>query len=462
MEDLRKKLFSDSKSAFDRMTAAEKKECAALNEDYKTFLTNGKTERECVSEAIEILEKNGFVPFVRGMKLKAGDKIYRSNRGKALLAAVIGEKNVGNGVNLVAAHIDSPRIDLKPMPIYEDSEIAYMKCCYYGGIKKYQWTVIPLELHGVIVKKNGEKVEIAIGRDPGDPLFTITDLLPHLGKDQLAKSMTDGISAESLNPIVGGMPYEEEEKGSDRVKLTVMKMLNEKYGIIEDDFISAELCFVPNFDARDVGFDRSFIGAYGHDDRVCAYPALRALVDIKTPTKTAMCILADKEEIGSTGVSGMKSACFDTFMHDMCNAFGVAYDECYERSACLSADVNVAFDPNYPEVTEKRNTALVNHGISLTKYTGGRGKGGSSDASAELMWRMRNIMDNAGVVWQIGTLGKVEQGGGGTVACYMADRNIDTVDAGVPVLSMHAPYEVVAKNDVYSSYRANLAFYTEK
>ncbi|MBR2181416.1 MAG: aminopeptidase, partial [Oscillospiraceae bacterium] len=334
------------------------------------------------------------------------------------------------------------------------------KTHYYGGIKKYQWPAIPLELYGVVSLKSGETIDVSVGKDSKDPLFVITDLLPHLGKDQMAKKAGEIFTGESLNVLCGSRPTDgATDKDNDAVKLNVLRILNEKYGITEEDFLSAELCVVPAFSARDIGFDRSLIGAYGHDDRVCAYPSLRAMLDAKNISKTAVCVLADKEEIGSEGVSGMKSYFFDTFMEDICENQGVALRECYERSTCLSTDVTVAFDPTYPEVSEKKNSAFLNGGVALCKYTGARGKSGASDASSELIAKLRALFDENGVLWQMAALGKVDQGGGGTVAMYTAERNIDTIDAGVPVLSMHSPFETVAKSDVYMTYKAICAFF---
>ena len=361
------------------------------------------------------------------------------------------------GVTITAAHIDAPRIDLKQNPLYEAEELALMKTHYYGGIKKYQWTAIPLELRGVVALKSGEVISVSIGADENDPVFTITDLLPHLSKDQMKKTMLEGIAGEALNILVGSMPLQGEEK--DAAKCQVLQLLNERYGICEEDFFSAELCVVPAFPARELGLDRSMIGAYGQDDRVCAYAALRGLLDSEPPRRTAICVLADKEEVGSDGVSGMKSDCFEWFVEGLCTSLGGDLRTCFANSLCLSADVVVAFDPTYPEVLDKQNAARLNYGIAVCKYAGSRGKSGTSDASAELVARIRRIFDEAGVQWQTGELGKVDQGGGGTVAVYMAKRNIDTIDAGVPVLSMHSPFEAVAKFDVYMTYRACRAIY---
>ena len=446
------------KNGYDRLTAEDEAALQRYCEDYKRFLDAGKTERECVSEAIRQAEAKGFRPFVRGMELKSGDKIYRSNRGKSLMLAVVGSRPLSEGVNIGAAHIDSPRLDLKPNPLYEDSELAYFKTHYYGGLRKYQWVSIPLELHGVVARKDGSVVEVAIGGRPGDPLFTINDLLPHLGVEQSKKPLSEAIPAETLNILVGSRPFRDDE-GAERVKLAVLDLLHQKYGITEEDFISAELEVVPAFRAVDIGFDRSLIGAYGHDDRVCAYAEFAALLELEIPSRTAVCILADKEEIGSEGVSGMQSAAFDTFMSDLCDSQKVPLKTCYEKSFCLSADVTAAYDPNYADVYEKRNSARINYGMGLCKYTGARGKSGASDASAEVVAYVRRILDEAGVFWQMAELGKVDAGGGGTVACFMANRDIDTLDAGVPVLSMHAPFETVSKLDCYMTYKGMKAVY---
>ena len=447
------------KNGYDRLSTADEACMKRYSEDYKKFLDGSMTEREAVDSAVAQAEARGFKPFVRGMTLRAGDKVYRVNRGKAVMLAVVGEESLNQGVNIAAAHIDSPRLDLKPNPLYEDGELAFFKTHYYGGIRKYQWVTIPLELHGVVALKDGSVVKVALGSAAGDPLFTIDDLLPHLGAEQNKKPLGEAIPGESLNVLIGSRPFAGDE-GSDRVKLAVMDLLNQKYGIVEEDFLSAELEVVPAFRASDIGFDRSLIGAYGHDDRVCAYAALAALLDLeKTPAKTAVCMLADKEEIGSEGVTGMQSAAFDTFMSDLCDTQKVPLKVCYESSFCFSTDVTAAFDPNFPEVYEKRNSAKVNYGLGLAKYTGARGKSGSSDAAAELVARVRRVLDGAEVVWQMAELGKVDAGGGGTVACYMANRDIDTIDAGVPVLSMHAPFETVSKLDCYMTYKGIKAVY---
>ena len=457
-EQLRRALTYQKKNGYDRLQTGELEAIEAYCSGYKQFLDGGKTEREFVDRTIALAETAGFRPYVRGMELKPGDKVYRSNRGKAVMLAVIGRKDLDQGVNIGAAHIDSPRLDLKQNPVYEAEELAFFKTHYYGGIRKYQWVTIPLELHGVVALKGGNVVRISVGNGEGDPLFTIDDLLPHLGAEQSKKPLGEAIPGESLNILIGSRPLADDE-GSDRVKVAVLELLNRKYGIVEEDFISAELCAVPAFRASDIGFDRSMIGAYGHDDRVCAYAALSALLQLDTPERTAVCMLADKEEIGSEGVTGMKSASFDTFMADLCAAQGVLPRACYEKSFCLSADVTAAYAPNFADVYEKRNSAFVNYGMGLCKYTGARGKSGASDASAELVAYVRKVLDGAGVAWQMAELGKVDAGGGGTVAAYMAERNIDTLDAGVPVLSMHSPFETVGKLDCYMTYKGMKAVF---
>ena len=455
----REALLYTPKNGYDRLSAQDEIAMHTYCENYKRFLDAGKTERECVETAVELARERGFAPLVRGAALKPGDKVYRVNRDKSVAFAVIGSAPLTQGANIAAAHIDSPRLDLKPNPLYEDGELAFLKTHYYGGLRKYQWVAIPLELHGVVALKDGSNVPVRIGPGAGDPVFTVDDLLPHLAADQSKKPLGEAIPAESLNILVGSRPFKDDE-GGDRVKLAVMELLHEKYGILEEDFISAELEVVPAFRASDLGLDRSMIGAYGHDDRVCAYACLAALLELDAvPTKTAVCMLADKEEIGSEGVTGMLSAAFDTFMGDLCDSQQTPLKRCFEKSLCLSADVTSAFDPNFPEVYEKRNAARVNYGVGLCKYTGARGKSGASDASAELVARVRKILDDAGVVWQMAELGKADQGGGGTVAAYLAQRNIDVLDAGVPVLSMHAPFETVGKLDCFMTYKAAKAVY---
>ena len=459
-KELKERLLSSRKNGFDRIDAAELAAVNAYCKDYMAFLDAGKTERLCAAEAVHLAEQAGYRPLKRGEALKPGDKVYVCNRGKSVLLAHIGTKPISKGAQITAAHIDSPRLDLKPNPLYEDTELAYFKTHYYGGIKKYQWVTIPLELHGTVALKDGSTVDIAIGREPDEPQFVITDLLPHLGKDQMRKTMEEGITGEALNIVIGSMPYAGE--GRDRVKLAVLSLLYDEYGITEEDFLSAELAAVPAFPARDIGFDRSMIGAYGQDDRVCAYAELRAILDLDgAPERTAVCILADKEEIGSDGVSGMQSQAFEAFMADLCEQQDVALRHCFARSFCLSADVCAAFDPSFPEVSAKRTEAKLNYGMGICKFTGARGKSGTSDASAELVAYLRRLFADNGVVWQLSEMGKVDQGGGGTIAKFMADRNIDTIDAGVPVLSMHAPFELVAKFDCWMTYRGVLAAYCD-
>ena len=455
----REALFSQKKNGWDVADARTEEAIFAYGEGYKAFLDAARTERLAVRTAVSLAEERGFRPFTRGMELHPGDKVYRVNRNKAVTLAVVGSAPLEQGTAIAAAHIDCPRLDLKPAPLFEDSELAFFKTHYYGGLRKYQWVTIPLELHGVAALKNGEVVDIEVGGEPGDPKFTISDLLPHLSADQNKKALGEAVPAEKLNLLVGSRPFAGDE-GSDRVKLAVLDILNEKYGITEDDFYSAELEAVPAFPASDIGFDRTMVGAYGQDDRVCAYAALRALLDLEgTPRRTAVCVLIDKEEIGSEGVTGMQSAAFDTFMSDLCDSQRVPLKACYERSICLSADVTAAFDPNYPEIFEKRNSSRLNYGVGLSKYTGTRGKSGTSDASAEVIGYIRRILDDKGIAWQMAELGRVDQGGGGTVAKFMAERDIDTLDAGVPVLSMHAPFETVSKLDCYMTYSAVKAVY---
>lgn len=456
-------LFYEKKPGFDRLGEKDESGLGPYCETYKAFLNAGKTERECVKWLTDKASALGFRPFARGMSLRPGDKIYQVNRAKGIILSVIGKQPLTEGLKITAAHLDAPRIDIRTIPLYEDDGIALFKTHYYGGIKKYQWAAMPLELHGVVcaVGEDGpETIEVNIGGKPEDPVLTVTDLLPHLAADQMKKSMGQGIPGENLNILAGSQPSENDKDCKDKVKLHILELLHEQYGVSEADFLSAELCVVPAYPARDVGIDRSMVGGYGQDDRACAFTAATALFDLKeTPEKTAVCVLVDKEEIGSEGVTGMQSQFFDTFVRDICRTQDVYADECLEASVCLSADVTNAFDPTWPEVSDRRNDAKMNCGMALIKYTGARGKSGASDASAELMAQMRYLFDKNGVIWQTGQLGKVDQGGGGTVAMFMAKRNIDTVDAGVPVLSMHSPFEVVSKLDVYETYKGFCVFY---
>lgn len=456
-DELRESLLYAPKNGYSEYSP-EKRE--AMNEyckRYAAFMNACKTEREATAWVTKAAEAHGFKPAVPGMEIKPGDRIYMNNRGKSFLIAVIGTEPLSEGANICAAHVDSPRLDLKPQPLYEDSEIAYFKTHYYGGIKKYQWTCVPLAIHGVVCKKDGSEVTVTIGEDENDPILVVSDLLIHLAADQMKKTLAEGVTGEQLNVILGTEPLEGE--GSDLVKLNIMRLLNEKYGMVEGDFRTAELTVVPAGKCREVGLDRSLLGAYGHDDRVCAYAELEPILDLPTPKHTAVCILADKEEIGSVGISGMQSHAFEYFMEILCDGQGVKLSRCFANSFCLSADVSNAFDPNFAETCDRRNNSALNYGVSICKYTGARGKSGASDASAEAMQHVRSTLDAAGVKWQIATLGKVDQGGGGTVAAYMANRNIVTVDAGVPVLCMHAPMELVSKLDCYETMLACRAIY---
>ena len=456
-DELRESLLMAPKNGYARISPEQREEMNAYCRRYMAFMDECKTEREATAWAVREAEKRGYKPFAPGMDVKPGDKIYYNNRDKAIALAVIGTESLAKGVNICAAHVDSPRMDVKPNPLYEDSQIAYFKTHYYGGIKKYQWPTVPLAIHGVVYRKDGTVVTVTIGEDDNDPVLMVTDLLIHLAADQMQKPLAKGIEGEQLNVILGTEPIEGE--GADLVKLNVMKWLNEKYGLIEEDFLSAELTVVPAGRCREVGLDRSLLAAYGHDDRVCAYAELDSLFAIENPTKTAVCILADREEVGSMGISGMQSHYFEHFIGGLCDAQEVKLEDCFASSFCLSADVTNAFDPNFAETCDRRNNAQLNYGVAVCKYTGSRGKSGASDASAEAMGHVRSTLDNAGVIWQTATLGKVDQGGGGTVAAYMANRNIVTVDAGVPVLSMHAPIELVSKLDCYETMLACKAIY---
>ncbi len=460
MSELREKLFYEQKNGYDLIDTEERVKLEEYSVGYMDFLNRSRMEREAVANAIALAEEHGFTEYVPGMALMPGMKVYKNNRAKALMLAVIGKKTLDNGCVIAGAHVDAPRLDLKQVTMYESDELCYFKTHYYGGIKKYQWVTIPLELHGAVALKNGEVINVVIGREPGEPKFVITDLLPHLAADQMKKTLSEGFTGEGLNILLGSAPYADD--GKDRVKLAVMSLLNDMYGITEEDFLSAELAAVPAFDVCEIGLDRSLIGGYGHDDRVCAYAELKAIFDVEAPERTCVCILADKEETGSDGVTGMQSAAFDCFMEDLCAAQSVDLRRCYEKSFCISADVTNAFDPLYPEVSEKRSDSKVNYGVGICKFTGARGKSGTSDASAEVVAYLRKLFAENNVIWQLAELGKVDQGGGGTIAKFMANRNIDTIDAGVPVLSMHAPFEVVAKLDCYMTYKACLAAYSDK
>ena len=429
-------------------------------EGYKKFLDAGKTEREVAAESEQMLKDAGYQQFDPKKTYKPGDKIYFIQCNKAVVASTIGTKSFEDGFHLVIAHTDSPRLDLRPTPLYESDHLSYFKTHYYGGIRKYQWGTIPLSIHGVFTREDGSTVTVRVGEDENDPVFCITDLLPHLGAEQNARPLKDGIKAEELNILIGSDAVDDENV-KEAVKLNTMILLNEKYGITEKEFMRAEIEITPAYKSRDVGFDRSMVGGYGHDDRVDAYPALMAEIETKNPAYTTVCVLTDKEEIGSDGVSGMQSQAFEAFMADLCEQQDVALRHCFARSFCLSADVCAAFDPSFPEVSAKRTEAKLNYGMGICKFTGARGKSGTSDASAELVAYLRRLFADNGVVWQLSEMGKVDQGGGGTIAKFMADRNIDTIDAGVPVLSMHAPFELVAKFDCWMTYRGVLAAYCD-
>ncbi len=454
---LKEQLFYKTKNTYNELDDAVIEAAYDYAEGYKKYLDAGKTERECVKTSIEMLEAEGFVPYTFGMPVVAGGKYYYNNRNRSLSAFVIGTESIENGVYFTASHIDSPRIDLKAHPLYEADGLGFLKTHYYGGIKKYQWTALPLALHGTIMKADGTTVDIVIGEDETDPVFYIDDLLPHLAANQMKKPAAEVIAGEQLNILSGSRPYE--KNLPEGIKLNIMAHLYEKYGITESDFISAEISAVPAFKARDIGFDRSLIGSYGHDDRVCAYPSLTALIAVKDPVHTTMAVLADKEEVGSEGNAGMQSIVYFDVIADLAKTLGVSDIVVRANSKCLSSDVNAAFDPNFPEVNERKNSCFVNNGVVITKYTGAKGKSGTNDASAEFAGYVRNLLDAAGVIWQTSELGKVDQGGGGTVAKFIAKQNVDVIDLGVPVISMHAPYEVVSKTDVYMTHKAIEAFF---
>ena len=460
LEELKEKILFTPKTAYEVMTDEQCAESEAFARDYMKYMDAAKTEREAVDVTVKMAEARGFRPYKLGDSVERGGKYYYNNRDKNIFLFVIGSEDIENGIRISAAHIDSPRIDLKQCPLYEDDKIAYFKTHYYGGIKKYQWTAIPLALHGVVTKKNGETVTVTVGEEPDDPVLYISDLLPHLARTQMGQTMSEGIKGEALNLILGTKPYGGEYK-PDAVKLNAMNFLYEKYGVTEEDLLSAELTAVPAEKARFVGFDRSLIGAYGHDDRVCAYPATVAALECENPVHTVMTVLADKEETGSNGVSGMRSSIFVDLINSISNALGGNESVVRANSMCLSADVNAAYDPNFADVYEKRNSSFLNRGVIMTKYTGAGGKSGTSDASAEFIGKIRALLDGENILWQTGELGKIDQGGGGTVAMFVANLNIETVDLGVPVLSMHAPYEVISTADLYMTARAFKAFFNK-
>jgi len=465
-EKLSDKLFFKHKNCWEDIDKKTEKEVEDFASAYKIFLDKGKTERECVDVICELLNKNGFVNIdtLKQNTFKPGMKIYQNIRGKSLLAAVIGKKPASEGCNILGAHLDSPRLDLKQNPLYEDSDLALFDTHYYGGIKKYQWTTIPLSMHGVFINENGKKTTIKIGEDPGDPVFTVTDLLPHLAKEQMEKKASVAVEGEDLDILAGSRPYPDKNE-KEKVKLALLDLLNKKYGITERDFTSAEIEFVPAFKASDVGLDRSLIGAYGHDDRCCAWPALQALIELASgsgaaaktiPNKTLVCYFSDKEETGSAGNTGARSLNFENFLVMLCGEADRRL--CFSRSAMLSADVNAAFDPTYANVFDKKNASFMGRGIVLEKYTGSGGKYGASDANAEFCAKVQAILNRNKIQWQCGQLGKVDKGGGGTIALYAANLGMDVLDCGVPVLSMHSPFEIISKIDLYTTYLGYIAF----
>ena len=462
-EELSKKLFNKKENGWKAVDSNEKQKIFDFSNGYMEFLNKAKTEREFVKHARELADKNGFKDIMEFDTLKPGDKIYFINRNKSMYLAIIGTESIDKGLHIIGSHVDSPRLDLKPNPLYEDTEMAYFKTHYYGGIKKYQWTTIPLSIHGTIVKTNGEKIDICIGEDENDPIFTITDLLPHLAQDQMEKKLKNGIDGEDLNLLIGSIPYD--EKGKDQVKLNILNILNQKYGITEADLTSTEIELVPAFKARGLGFDESMVAGYGQDDKVCAYTSLSAMMELEDVKNTAICILSDKEEIGSMGNTGMESHMFDFFISEILNKLGVNRPNLLDKVFCfskmLSSDVDAGFDPIYASVSDKTNAGFLGKGISLNKYTGARGKSGASDANAEYVAWVRNVLEKNDISYQIAELGKVDVGGGGTIAYIIANKGADVIDCGVPVLSMHAPYEVTSKFDIYSAYKTYKAFWNE-
>ena len=463
-EELKEKLFNKKDNGWETLDSNQKEEVFDLSKKYMDFLNVAKTEREFIKHARKLANENGYKDIMEFDTLKPGDKIYFVNREKSMYLAIIGEKSIEEGLHIIGSHVDSPRLDLKPNPLYEDTGLAYFKTHYYGGIKKYQWTTIPLSIHGVIVKANGEKIEVNIGEDEEDPIFTITDLLPHLAQEQMEKKLKNGVDGEDLNLLIGSIPYNS-SKISEKVKLNILNILNQKYGITEADLTSSEIELVPAFKARSLGFDGSMVAAYGQDDKVCAYTSLHAMMELENVKNTAVCILSDKEEIGSMGNTGMESHMFDFFISEILNKLGVNRPNLLDKVFCfskmLSSDVDAGFDPIYASVSDKHNAGFLGKGISLNKYTGARGKSGASDANAEYVAWVRNILERNDIKYQIAELGKVDIGGGGTIAYIIANKGADVIDCGVPVLSMHAPYEVTSKYDIYSAYKTYKAFWEE-
>ncbi len=465
-QKLQEKLSFKQKRIWEHASDDEIKKSFDFCEDYKRFLDISKTEREFTANAEKMAVAAGFVKLEELLKnntgVKPGTKVYHVNRKKSAVFAVIGNRPMEEGVNILGSHIDSPRIDLKQNPLYEDTELAYFKTHYYGGLKKYQWLTIPLAIHGIVIKGDGTPVEIVIGEQDDDPVFNITDLLPHLAREQMQKKMSEAVTGEGLNLLLGSIPYKD-EKVKDKVKLNILDILNKRYGIVEEDFQSAELEIVPAQKARDVGLDKSMVGGYGQDDRVCAYPALKAVLDISVPERTAVCLLTDKEEIGSMGNTGAQSNLLQDFLANLVALTSGNYSDlkvraCLSKSKMLSADVNAAVDPNYDNVYEKTNATYLGRGIVLQKYTGSRGKYDASDASAEFVGEVRKLFNDNNIIWQTGELGKVDEGGGGTIAQYAANLGIDVLDCGIAVLSMHSPFEITSKVDIYTTYNAYKVF----
>ena len=466
-EELKEKLFNKKEDGWESVDKQKKDTIMELSKKYMNFLNVAKTEREFIKQARKLADENGYKDIMEYQTLKPGDKVYFINREKSMYLAIIGEESIENGMHIIGSHVDSPRLDLKPNPLYEDTGLAYFKTHYYGGIKKYQWTTIPLSIHGVIVKTNGEKIEVNIGEDENDPIFTITDLLPHLAQEQMEKKLKNGVEGEDLNLLIGSIPYKvsEDEKVSEKVKLNILNILNKKYGITEADLTSSEIELVPAFKARSMGLDESMVAAYGQDDKVCAYTSLSAMMELQNVKNTAVCILSDKEEIGSMGNTGMESHMFDFFISEILNKLGINRTNLLDRVFCfskmLSSDVDAGYDPIYASVSDKINAGFIGKGISLNKYTGARGKSGASDANAEYVAWIRNVLEKNEIKYQIAELGKVDIGGGGTIAYILANKGADVIDCGVPVLSMHAPYEVTSKYDIYSAYKTYKAFWQE-
>lgn len=460
-QKLKEELFNTKKTGWEGMSEETKSAVFKFAEEYMNYLNSSKTEKEIVKNSKDILIKNGFVDLNEKQELNSGDRVYFVNRDRTLFAAVIGQENLENGIRMVAAHGDSPRIDLKPNPLYEDNGLGLFKTHYYGGIKKYQWTNIPLSMHATFVKSNGEKIEVNIGEDETDPVFTISDLLPHLASQQMDRKLREGVQGEELNVVAGSIPFDD-EKVSEKIKLNILKLLNDKYGLKEIDFTSAEVEFVPAFKAKSLGLDRSMIAGYGHDDKVCCYTALRGILNIGTPKNTAVCVFTDKEEIGFCGVTGMESRTFEYFITELLNKAGQnrpnALEKVFHNSKVISADVDGAYDPNFPSAFDKINSCFIGRGPTIVKYTGGRGKSGASEAPAEFVAELRNVFESNGVSYQSSELGKVDLGGGGTIAVVLANRGMNVIDCGVPVLSMHSPYEIVSKFDVYEAYKGYEAF----